>query len=74
MIQISVQDFGIGIPLELQGRVFEKFVTDRTAQRGSGIGLTFCRLAVLAHDGKIWAESEENHGSTFHFTLPISTE
>jgi PAS domain S-box-containing protein len=74
MIQISVQDFGIGIPLELQGRVFEKFVTDRTAQRGSGIGLTFCRLAVLAHDGKIWAESEENHGSTFFFTLPISSD
>lgn len=72
MIQVCVQDFGVGIPAELQDHVFEKFVSARNAQRGSGIGLTFCRLAVLAHDGRIWAESEENRGSTFYFTLPIA--
>jgi PAS domain S-box-containing protein len=71
-VQVSVQDQGVGIPVELQSRVFEKFVTNRQLHHGSGIGLTFCRLAVLAHDGRIWAESVENQGSTFHFTLPIA--
>lgn len=72
-IQISVQDHGIGIPPDLKGRVFEKFVTGHHAQRGSGLGLTFCRLAIQAHNGQIWAESEESLGSTFHFTLPVAT-
>ncbi len=72
-IQISVQDDGIGIPDELKGRVFDKFVTGRNAKRGSGLGLTFCRLVVQAHNGRIWAESEGDQGSTFHFTLPVST-
>jgi signal transduction histidine kinase len=71
-IQVSVQDFGVGIPPELQEHMFDKFVSDRSTQRGTGIGLTFCKLAVMAHDGRIWAESEENHGSTFYFTLPIA--
>jgi PAS domain S-box-containing protein len=71
-IQVSVQDFGVGIPPELQEHMFDKFVSDRSTQRGTGIGLTFCKLAVIAHDGRIWAESEENHGSTFYFTLPIA--
>jgi signal transduction histidine kinase len=71
-IQISVQDHGVGIPDELRARVFEKFVTGLHTQRGSGLGLTFCRLAVQAHNGRIWAESEEELGSTFHFTLPIA--
>ncbi|MFZ0549153.1 MAG: ATP-binding protein, partial [Candidatus Promineifilaceae bacterium] len=70
-VQVSVQDNGVGIPTELQSWVFEKFVTEFNAQRGSGIGLTFCRLAITAHNGRIWAESEENLGSTFHFILPI---
>lgn len=73
-IQISVQDQGVGIPTELQDRVFDKFVTNRQLQHGSGIGLTFCRLAVLAHGGRIWAESIVNQGSTFHFTLPIAPQ
>jgi PAS domain S-box-containing protein len=71
-IQVSVKDQGVGMPDELKGRVFEKFVTGTHAQRGSGLGLTFCRLAVQAHGGQIWAESVEAMGSTFHFTLPAA--
>jgi PAS domain S-box-containing protein len=72
MIQVSVQDFGAGISPELNGHIFDKFVSDRSVHRGTGIGLTFCRLAVQAHDGRIWVESEVNKGSTFHFTLPVA--
>lgn len=73
MVQISIQDFGVGIAPDLQRHMFEKFVSDRSSERGTGIGLTFCKLAVMAHNGRIWAESEENYGSTFYFTLPIAT-
>ncbi len=68
-----VSDSGVGIaPTEL-GTIFEKFGQVRDAphsQPSSGLGLTFCKLVVEAHDGKIWAESEVGQGSTFSFTLP----
>ena len=70
-LQISVADTGPGISPELQQRLFRKFVTGEVKQRGSGLGLAFCKLAVEAHSGDIWVESQEGKGSTFHFTLPI---
>jgi signal transduction histidine kinase len=39
--------------------------------RGTGLGLTFCKLAVEGHHGQIWVESEEGAGSTFAFGLPV---
>ncbi len=71
-LQVRVSDTGPGIPLELQSILFQKFVTGRLIGRGSGLGLAFCRLAVEAHGGKIWVESELGKGSDFIFTLPIS--
>jgi len=41
-------------------------------KRGSGLGLTYCRLAVEAHGGKIWVEDRPEGGSIFNFTLPIT--
>ena len=41
-------------------------------ETGTGLGLILCKDFVLKHGGEIWAESQENNGSTFHFTLPIS--
>jgi signal transduction histidine kinase len=38
--------------------------------RSSGLGLAFCKLAVEAHNGRIWVQSEEGHGSQFHIVLP----
>jgi len=70
-IQVTVADNGPGIPPELQQRLFRKFVTGEVKQRGSGLGLAFCKLAVEAHGGDIWMESQEGMGSAFHFTLPI---
>jgi signal transduction histidine kinase len=73
---ISVSDNGPGIPPEQHKRIFEKFgQTDSGAkqQHSTGIGLSFCRLAVEAQHGKIGVRSEPGKGSTFYFTLPIVT-
>lgn len=69
---ISVSDSGSGIAPADQGRIFEKYARLQVEDRpkGMGLGLAFCRLAVEAHGGKIWVESAEGEGSTFHFTLP----
>ncbi len=73
-VMFSVQDNGRGIPPESLKNIFEKFVSMSTESksRGMGIGLAFCRLAVEAHGGKIWAESIVGEGSTFRFILPIA--
>jgi len=73
-VTLSVRDTGHGIPLEQQQRIFEKFAqVERggTRRRGTGLGLTFCRMAVDAHRGRIWVESVPGEGSTFFFTLPV---
>lgn len=71
MLVVSVSDTGSGISPEIQDRLFQKFATSRNKESGSGVGLAFCRLAVQAHSGRIWVESEPDQGSTFKFTLPI---
>lgn len=71
-ITISVADNGPGIPPENQKHLFDKFTratADATIQ-GVGLGLAFCKLAVDAHHGQIWLESEVNVGSTFIFSIP----
>jgi PAS domain S-box-containing protein len=75
-VHIWVKDNGPGIPAVEQERIFDKFTRLRgnTKSSGLGIGLAFCRLAVIGHGGKIWVESEPGNGSTFHFTFPIATE
>ena len=67
-------DTGSGIPAEYQEKIFEKFgqVEAGTGVKrySTGLGLTFCKLAVEAHGGRICVESELGKGSTFWFTLP----
>lgn len=74
-VVVSVKDQGEGIPKEYLQRVFEKFVQVESAQAGKrsgrGLGLTFCKMAVEAHGGRIWVESEVGKGSTFYFTLLV---
>lgn len=74
-LRMSVSDNGSGIPLEYQGSVFDKFfqVTggSKVAVHSSGLGMTFCKLAVEAHGGTIGLESEVDKGTTFWFTLPL---
>jgi signal transduction histidine kinase len=74
-IHLWVKDNGPGIPESEQERIFEKFTRLRgqTKAGGLGIGLAFCRLAVLGHGGRLWVESEIGNGATFHFTFPMAT-
>ena len=75
-VVLRVSDQGIGIPAEWRDKVFERFsqVEARKAgvATGSGLGLTFCRLAVESQGGRIWIEGESSQGTTAAFTLPQS--
>jgi signal transduction histidine kinase/HAMP domain-containing protein len=72
---ISIQDQGIGIALEDQPLVFEKFKqvgdTLTNKPKGTGLGLSICKEIVEHHGGRIWVESELGKGSAFSFSLPI---
>ena len=77
MVTVSVLDTGPGIPPQFREKIFEKFVQvpgRRDKRRGSGLGLTFCRLAVEAHGGRIWVEPRVPDGSRFVVLLPAQTE
>jgi len=73
-VQFSVRDFGPGIASEHLTRIFERFYrVDKARSResgGTGLGLAIVKHIVLAHGGRVWAESELGAGTTFHFTLP----
>lgn len=76
-VQVDVADTGIGIPARDLPRIFERFYkVDRARtsgeSRGTGLGLAIAKHIVEGHGGKIWAESVEGKGSTFHFTLPAA--
>ncbi|MCU0499834.1 MAG: ATP-binding protein [Anaerolineae bacterium] len=73
---ISVKDSGPGIPHHLQEKIFDKFsrVKYHDAPQGLGLGLAFCRLAIEAHHGEIWVESEPGQGADFIFTLPLNED
>ena len=77
-LRVDVSDNGIGIKPEDQYKIFEKFlqIKDPTRGRpiGTGMGLTICKRIVDFHHGRIWVDSQPGAGSTFSFTLPISSE
>ncbi len=77
MVTFWVKDEGIGIPLELQERIFDRFYrrdnTDRRLVGGAGLGLALVREIVTAHDGRVWVESVLGKGSTFYVSLPAFT-
>ncbi len=74
-IEISVKDSGIGIPAAEQDKILSKFFRATNAKAhdpiGSGLGLYTTKSIVERHGGKLSFESEENSGTTFHFTLPL---
>lgn len=73
-VLIWVQDHGPGIPASEHERIFNKFTRLKTENgpKGLGLGLAYSRLAVQAHGGKIWVESELGVGSRFTFSLPAT--
>jgi signal transduction histidine kinase len=71
---LSVRDDGEGIPEADQKRIFNAFEQSRHTvhdRYDTGMGLTFCKLAVEKHGGRIWVESKVGRGSTFYFTIPV---
>ncbi len=74
--RVDVCDSGPGIPAEDRAFIFERFAqvrSQRARRRGSGLGLTFCKLVVEAHGGRIWVDDNPGGGSVFSFTLPVAT-
>jgi signal transduction histidine kinase len=75
-VDIFVHDSGPGIPADLHEQLFQRFgATTISSERQSntGLGLTFCKLAVEAHDGTISVESGPHQGTTFTIALPLET-
>jgi len=72
--KVLIRDNGVGIPVEFLDTIFNKFTQQNPRAQSTGLGLTFCKLVVEAHEGEIGVQSEVNQGSTFWFTLPTSKE
>jgi CheY-like chemotaxis protein len=69
-VQISIQDEGKGIPVEIQGHIFDPYFTTKPA--GAGLGLATSFSIAKQHDGLLMFETEENKGTTFYIFLPVS--
>ena len=81
MLEISVLDKGVGIPIHELGKIFQRFYRgaqslkkDRSTKGNLGLGLAICQSIVLNHGGRIWAESDLGKGSAFHFTIPLASD
>jgi len=70
-VEITIWDNGPGIPAEDLRKIFEPFFTTKDVGLGTGLGLSICHGIVHEHGGKLWAESTEGKGSTFHIEIPV---
>jgi len=75
LFTFKVQDNGIGIAPEFHDKVFEAFkrLNVQNEYEGSGVGLAICHKIITNMDGKIWIDSAEGQGTTFFFTIPMSS-
>jgi signal transduction histidine kinase len=73
-VLVSVKDTGQGLPAGSHERIFDKFAqaSGGGPRLSVGLGLTFCKFAIEALGGRIWAESKAGDGSTFRFSLPLT--
>jgi signal transduction histidine kinase len=76
VVHLWVKDNGIGISIDDQAKIFQKFFrSDDSKAReapGTGLGLNITKSLVEMQGGRIWFDSEFRHGTTFHFTVPIA--
>lgn len=73
-VEVTVQDFGIGIPSNIIGHLFTKFYRSHKSRQtvsGTGLGLYISKAIIESHGGTMWARSTEGQGSVFGFTVPI---
>jgi signal transduction histidine kinase len=77
-VVVSITDHGVGIPRSKQGDMFQQFYSAHVGTPfdygGMGVGLYISREIVGRHGGRIWFESQEGRGSTFHVALPLRPE
>jgi len=77
-LKFFVKDTGMGIPIDRQQAIFERFIQadvhDKMALQGAGLGLSISKAYVEMLGGKIWVESQERMGSVFYFTIPCNDE
>jgi PAS domain S-box-containing protein len=76
-VLFGVKDQGTGIPKEIQPSLFDKYFTsqhEESRRKGTGLGLYFCKLAIEAHGGQIWVDSELYKGSNFIIRIPIENK
>jgi PAS domain S-box-containing protein len=71
-LQVSVEDTGIGLPLDQKAQIFNAFFT--TKEHGTGMGLRISQTIIEAHGGRLWAADNHPRGASFHFTLAISPD
>lgn len=69
---VTVEDNGVGIPAEVGSRIFERFYRASPDLPGSGLGLAIVKELVERWGGRVWYESREGVGSSFHFTAPAA--
>ena len=70
--EIVVRDNGVGFKSEYQEYIFGMFKRLDRARAGAGVGLATCQTIIERYGGKIWAESQEGLGATFHFIWPTA--
>ncbi|OJJ22430.1 hypothetical protein BKI52_07045 [marine bacterium AO1-C] len=77
-LKVSVKDNGVGIAPEFLDSIFNKYQqVDKKKSgmmRSTGLGLTFCKIVIDTHDGKIGVDSTQGQGATFWFTLPLASK
>lgn len=76
-VVVRVIDTGPGVPEEHKETLFDRYAQvsgQQGRRRGTGLGLTFCKLTVEAHGGEIWVEDNPEGGTVFNFTLPVLKE
>ena len=73
-IHLEIADTGPGIAPGNLNRIFDPFYTTKEVGQGTGLGLSICYGIIQEHRGRIWAESREGEGTTFHVQIPVQEE
>ena len=72
-IEIEIRDTGVGIPPEIQERIFDAYFTTRESEGGMGLGLALAHQIITAHQGRIELKSQVGMGTAFQIYLPIKS-